>query len=520
MLETGSLIDGKYRVLRVVGRGGMSVVYQAVNEKENKIWAIKEVRKENIRSSEGLRQNLSIETEYLKKLDHPNLPKIVEVIDTEEAVLIVMDYIEGNTLMKAIEETGAQDQDKAVGWALQLCDVLGYLHSRVPPIIYRDLKPSNVMLKPDGTIMLIDFGTAREFNSANSEDSAWFGTQGYAAPEQYGGHGQTDERTDIYCLGATLYHLVTGHNPGKPPYEMVPIRHWDPLLSSGLEKIILKCTQRDPRERYADCAELAVDLRQFRKLNTAYMRLQDTKWKTFLICLMIAVIAAVCALGFKIGEISARTSAAHEVTISEENSKEAESSDNESVKRSSEQEGDRQDKSVQTDGGGMMETYQILQIGFYVCLAAAGVFFIGGIYLFLRFDIRSILSEKSGQRKEKAIKELREDYRAGRTHRQTDSTARSTGKKTDSVTKGVLEAPRSTLPNPLSQSDNAVASYSRRAVRIDESIEPSILDCPTVRLDAVDSSTLVQSATIPEVENVRFEIVRKTVCRSTDELIT
>ena len=350
MLETGSLIDGKYRVLRVVGRGGMSVVYQAVNEKENKIWAIKEVRKENIRSSEGLRQNLSIETEYLKKLDHPNLPKIVEVIDTEEAVLIVMDYIEGNTLMKAIEETGAQDQDEAVGWALQLCDVLGYLHSRVPPIIYRDLKPSNVMLKPDGTIMLIDFGTAREFNSANSEDSAWFGTQGYAAPEQYGGHGQTDERTDIYCLGATLYHLVTGHNPGKPPYEMVPIRHWDPLLSSGLEKIILKCTQRDPRERYADCAELAVDLRQFRKLNTAYMRLQDTKWKTFLICLMIAVIAAVSALGFKIGEISARTSAAHEVTISEENSKEAESSDNESVKRSSEQEGDRQDKSVQTDG--------------------------------------------------------------------------------------------------------------------------------------------------------------------------
>lgn len=348
MLETGSLVDGKYRVLRVVGRGGMSVVYQAVNEKENKIWAIKEVQKDSIRNFEGVRQNLIVETELLKRLEHPNLPKIAEVIDTADAVLIVMDYIEGNTLLKVIEESGAQDQDKAVGWALQLCDVLGYLHSRVPPIIYRDLKPSNVMLRPDGSIMLIDFGTAREFNPAVPEDTAWFGTQGYAAPEQYGGRGQTDERTDIYCLGATLYHLVTGHNPGKPPYEMVPIRQWDPELSSGLEQIILKCTQRDPRERYDNCAELAVDLREFRKLNRAYRRLQDTKLKTFLVCLLIVVIAALCALGFKMGEISARTSAVHEVTIGEEIIKDAKAA--EDADRSLKQSEDRQDKSDTAHG--------------------------------------------------------------------------------------------------------------------------------------------------------------------------
>ena len=305
MLETGALIDGKYRVLRVVGRGGMSVVYQAVNEKENKIWAIKEVRKENIRSSEGLRQNLSIETEYLKKLNHPNLPKIVEVIDTEEAVLIVMDYIEGNTLMKAIEETGAQDQDEAVGWALQLCDVLGYLHSRVPPIIYRDLKPSNVMLKPDGTIMLIDFGTAREFNSANSEDSAWFGTQGYAAPEQYGGHGQTDARTDIYCLGATMYHLVTGHNPSTPPYEMYPIRQWNPMLSSGLEEIIIKCTQRNPNDRYQSCAELLYALDHYQDLDIENKKVQRFKWKTFIASAVITLVMLIGMVGFRVAESSA-----------------------------------------------------------------------------------------------------------------------------------------------------------------------------------------------------------------------
>ena len=124
-----------------------------------------------------------------------------------------MDYIEGNPLSNALEEYGAQPQDMVIAWAKQLCDVLGYLHAQSPPIIYRDMKPSNVMLKPDGNITLIDFGTAREFKEKNLADTVCLGTIGYAAPEQFGGMGQTDARTDIYCLGATLYHLVTGQNP-------------------------------------------------------------------------------------------------------------------------------------------------------------------------------------------------------------------------------------------------------------------------------------------------------------------
>ena len=137
-----------------------------------------------------------------------HLPSIVDVIDGEGTFLIVMDYIEGNPLNVLVNEQGAQSQEDVIDWAKQLCDVLGYLHSRTPAIIYRDMKPSNVMLKPDGNVMLIDFGTAREYKNKNMvEDTTCLGTQGYAAPEQFGGHGQTDARTDIYCLGATMYHL-------------------------------------------------------------------------------------------------------------------------------------------------------------------------------------------------------------------------------------------------------------------------------------------------------------------------
>ena len=221
----------------------MSVVYLAMNERANKQWAIKEVRKDGVKDYDVVRQGLIAETDILKRLNHPHLPSIIDVIDRDDTFLIVMDYIEGKSLDHWLKKDGAQPQEKVVEWAKQICDVLGYLHSRKPPIIYRDLKPANVMLKPDGQIMIIDFGTAREFKETSIEDTSCLGTQGYAAPEQYGGHGQTDARTDIYTLGATMYHLLTGHNPSLPPYEMYPIRRWNPALSSGLEKIGDDCYQ-------------------------------------------------------------------------------------------------------------------------------------------------------------------------------------------------------------------------------------------------------------------------------------
>ena len=143
MLKIGSVVDGKYKILNEIGHGGMSNVYLAINEKANKPWAVKEVRKSLNRDFSLLRQSLIMETDLLKKLNHPNLPSIVDVIDSDENFLIVMDYIEGNTLERFLAEEGAQPQEKVADWALQLCDVLEYLHTREAPIIYRDLKPSD-----------------------------------------------------------------------------------------------------------------------------------------------------------------------------------------------------------------------------------------------------------------------------------------------------------------------------------------------------------------------------------------
>lgn len=289
MLEIGSLVDGKYKILNKVGQGGMSVVYLAMNEKANKQWAVKEVRKDGIKDFEVVKQGLVAETDILKKLNHPNLPSIVDVIDTDDSFIIIMDYIQGNSLNKALDEFGAQPQEHVIAWAKQLCDVLGYLHSRTPAIIYRDMKPANVMLKPDGNVTLIDFGTAREFKEKNLADTTCLGTVGYAAPEQFGGMGQTDARTDIYCLGATLYHLVTGMNPCEPPYEIKPIREINPSLSSGLERIILKCTQRDPNDRYQSAAELMYALEHYEEIDDRYRKKQKGKLAKFLTCVGLTI---------------------------------------------------------------------------------------------------------------------------------------------------------------------------------------------------------------------------------------
>ena len=304
MLEIGSIIDGKYKILNKIGQGGMSVVYLAMNERANKQWAIKEVRKDGTKDYEIVKQGLIAETDILKRLNHPHLPSIIDVIDCDDTFLIVMDYIEGRTLDHWLKKEGAQPQERVVEWAKQICDVLGYLHSRKPPIIYRDLKPSNVMLKPDGKIMIIDFGTAREFKEQSIEDTKCLGTQGYAAPEQYGGHGQTDARTDIYNLGATMYHLLTGHNPSLPPYEMYPIRQWNPALSSGLEAIVTKCTQRNPNDRYQSCAELMYALEHFDELDIEYRKQQKRKWGTFLAACSLTAVSLIGCLGFKFAENS------------------------------------------------------------------------------------------------------------------------------------------------------------------------------------------------------------------------
>ena len=309
MLQIGSVVDRKYKILSEVGHGGMSVVYLAINERANKTWAIKEVRKDGVVDFEAVKQGLVVETDMLKKLNHPHLPSIIDVIDTDDSFLIVMDYIEGKSLQSVLKSGGAQPLDRVVEWGKQLCDVLGYLHSREPAIIYRDMKPANVMLKPDGNITLIDFGTAREFkNRTKVEDTTCLGTRGYAAPEQFGGLGETDGRTDIYCLGATLYHLLTGHSPADPPYEIKPLSYWDPSYEgTGIEKLINKCCQQDPGARYQDCEELMYALEHLEEENEREIRKRKRKWAAFITSAAVLLVGLLGMLGFGLAKRSAQS---------------------------------------------------------------------------------------------------------------------------------------------------------------------------------------------------------------------
>lgn len=289
MAAEGQVIDGKYEILKCVGQGGMSKVYLAMDRRLNKQWAVKEIRKTAMDSNnEIVIQSALAEANLIKSLDHPAIVRIVDIIDTKRDIYIIEDYIEGETLDSILKRHGAQSQERVIDWAIQLCGALEYLHTRKPPVIYRDMKPANVMLKPDGSIKVIDFGIAREYKKHNTEDTVSLGTRGYAAPEQFGGKGQTDARTDVYCLGVTLYHLVTGQDPSEPPYELRPIREWNPQLSSGLETIIQKCTMPNPADRYQSCAELLYALRHYDIVSAEHRAVLRRKRNLFLAVVGIA----------------------------------------------------------------------------------------------------------------------------------------------------------------------------------------------------------------------------------------
>lgn len=291
MAVIGSVIEGKYEILKLIGKGGMSEVYLAMDKNLNKQWAVKEIKRQaRNRNNEVIVQSAIAEANMMKKLDHPCLPRIVDIINRDDVIYVVMDYIEGEPLNKVLDRYGAQTQDIVIEWAEDLCGVLDYLHAQNPPIIYRDMKPANIMLQPNGNIKLIDFGIAREYKEQNLEDTVSLGTKGYAAPEQFGGKGQTDRRTDIYCLGVTLYHLLTGKNPCEPPYEIYPIRYWNPELSAGLENIILKCTQLNPNDRFDSCAELMYALRHYEEADDAYRKKQKRKVSYFMVSVAMSVV--------------------------------------------------------------------------------------------------------------------------------------------------------------------------------------------------------------------------------------
>lgn len=269
---TTTTFNDTYEIKALLGKGGMSAVYLAEHKRLHTSWAVKEVRKQ-----QGAKFDFLAESNILKRLHHPMLPRIVDIFESTESIYIVEDFVEGITLEEVLKRQGRVDEAQGLQWFRDLCDVLRYLHSQQPhPIIYRDMKPSNVMIQPDGTLKLIDFGIAREFKQESNADTTYIGTKGYAAPEQFG-TAQTDARTDIYALGVTMYHILTGKSPYEPPYAFVPARELNPALSHGVEYILNKCVQPEPLQRYQSVDELLDDLDNIYRFDKAYKRFRAVK---------------------------------------------------------------------------------------------------------------------------------------------------------------------------------------------------------------------------------------------------
>lgn len=254
----GKKVWDRYTVLKLLSHGGFIKTYLVIDEKANKQWEMKVCDKNHKSYLPELRDIILQESHIMMELDHPAVPKVVDIIDGDESICIIREYIEGETLDVVLRNNGPVAQETAINWAQQLCDVLGYLHKQSPPYIYRDMKPANVILQPDGNVKLVDFGTAAVYDVIRENYDCVLETRGYAAPEQYS--GKYDMRSDIYSLGMTLHHIVTGADPYMPPYETKPIRAINPQLSTTLEAIIIRCTQLNPEERFQNCDELMAAL--------------------------------------------------------------------------------------------------------------------------------------------------------------------------------------------------------------------------------------------------------------------
>lgn len=266
MLEVNQIFSEKYKILHVIGKGGMGRVYLAEHITLKNKWAVKEM----LFDLNGP-IDLLAEPNILKQLDHPALPRIVDIVEENNTLYIIMDYIDGVSLKQALGDKKKFSEAAVIDFGKQLCEVFIYLHNHKPkPIIYRDMKPDNVMLTEDGKLKVIDFGIAREFKEDSVQDTVLGFTKGYAAPEQQNKETQSDARTDIYSLGVTLYHLVTGKSPYEPPYDFTKVRDIDASLSEGIEFIIRKCVQPNPEDRYQSAEQLLHAFNNIYKLNSTY----------------------------------------------------------------------------------------------------------------------------------------------------------------------------------------------------------------------------------------------------------
>jgi WD40 repeat protein len=260
-------LNRRYRIIKQVGKGGFGAVYMAADLPfGNRLVAIKEMSQSGLSQQDLVEATNAFTREalMLASLTHSNLPRIYEQFTEMGRWYLVMDFIEGETLEEYLNKApgGFLPLTEVLDTGLQLCTVLDYLHTRFPPIIFRDLKPANVMRTPSGHLYLIDFGIARHFKPGQLADTIALGSPGYAAREQYSkAQTQTTPRSDIYSLGATLHQLLTGDDPSLMPFQFAPL-HRQPV-PAALETLIMQMVELDARDRPASMASVKQALQRF-----------------------------------------------------------------------------------------------------------------------------------------------------------------------------------------------------------------------------------------------------------------
>lgn len=330
----------QYEILRELGRGGTSVVYLVKDKADGRNYAMKVLRNDDGKQelSEKKADHLSAEAEVLKALCidepgnvslHPGIPAYIECVcdGKGEFAGFVMEYVEGRSLQKILDDGRSFTVREAAVAGLQLCGIMEQLHGQDPPMIFRDLKPANILVRSDGQFVLVDYGAVRKLRKSAGSDTMQLGTDGYAAPEQYGGWEQSDERTDIYGIGAVLHHMITGRPPldtGLRPLREILGAEGESRQLDEMAKILLRCCMTAPSMRYSSCKELEKALRSVIRLRTR-SRSRERGWKWFVllvntaaVCLGLAIVLAASAAGAETAEYCALIeTAANETTLEE-----------------------------------------------------------------------------------------------------------------------------------------------------------------------------------------------------------
>ena len=271
-LEPGTILNNIYRVEKILGKGGMGNVYLV--DREGKKFVVKELifAEGTGFDDETAREIFFREAEFMAKFDHPGLPQTHGVFSQNSRDYITMDYIEGKTLEEIINASKVPlKEEKAIKWAIEIAGIIDYLHNSFhAPVIYRDLKPANIIVTPSGKIKLVDFGIARFFNPDKITDTFRCGSPGYAAPEQYKGRGQSGTQTDVFGLGVILFQMLTKYDPTIKLFTFPPMKSLNPSITPELERIITRAIQLNPLKRYISMDEFREELRKYLGVAESY----------------------------------------------------------------------------------------------------------------------------------------------------------------------------------------------------------------------------------------------------------